>query len=397
MDGVNSILPTRSAIIKLRNILANNTGAGTIDLVWGPELDFKESNTQVHNFLGPQKYAQIMAEIYGGFGIPASLTGSGAGGQGYTNNFVSMKTLVERLRYGRNVLTSFWNEEFKLVAKTMGFNKSASLLYDETLMSDDTVYKNFLLASVDRDIISEEEFRERCGFVDDVERAKLRREFGKRKSKNYPNKAGPYHNAMKDEDLKKIILQNGGVTPSELGIELLPKDPKQKTLLEQKQEFESFKSEQLKGRPLNSKDGKKRKRKVVKPKVTGSEFVNKLIWANTTSKTVSDILLPAILASANKKDIRSLTEEEKTNFEYLKYSVLTKLNPLEQVNEEKVYSLLEDKTPIKEEILTLSNLLTLKFVKNHLRQPSIDETRQIQCSAFILTMENDNGKDNADT
>lgn len=393
LDGIHSILPTRAAIAKLRNILANNVGGGTIDLVWGPELDFKESNTQAHHFLGPEKYQQIMAEIFSGYGIPSSLTGGGAGSQGYTNNFVAMKTLLERLRYGRNVLTNFWNQEIKIVQKTMGFNKPASVVYDETLMSDDTAYKTFLLAAVDRDVLSEEEFRERCGFVDEVERAKIKREFRKRTGDNVPNKAGPYHNAMKDEELKKLVLQNGGVAPSEMGVKLKDKKDGEKTLLEHRMEMESFKSQQKSGRPKQSKDTKPRKQKVVKPKTTGSVFVNELIWANSAQKTISDMVLPAILHAYNKKDIRALTDEQKEYLELLKYSILTNLIPMEQVTEERVYNLLNSDCKVSEEILALSNLLMLKFVKTHARQPSLDEIRQIQASAFILAKDNNNGKD----
>ena len=36
----HKILPNKGAIYKLRNILASNVGGGTMDLVWGPEIDF---------------------------------------------------------------------------------------------------------------------------------------------------------------------------------------------------------------------------------------------------------------------------------------------------------------------------------------------------------------------
>ena len=46
-DLDHKIIPTKAAINKLRDILASNVGGGTMDLVWGPEIDFKESSTQV--------------------------------------------------------------------------------------------------------------------------------------------------------------------------------------------------------------------------------------------------------------------------------------------------------------------------------------------------------------
>ena len=51
-------------------------GGGTMDLVWGPDLDFKESNSQVYKFLGSEKYQPLLTSIYAGLGIPPTLTGS---------------------------------------------------------------------------------------------------------------------------------------------------------------------------------------------------------------------------------------------------------------------------------------------------------------------------------
>ena len=47
-DLEHKIIPTKAAINKLRDILASNVGGGTMDLVWGPELKFTESQSQVY-------------------------------------------------------------------------------------------------------------------------------------------------------------------------------------------------------------------------------------------------------------------------------------------------------------------------------------------------------------
>ena len=69
-DFDNKILPTKEGINKLRNILASNTGGGTMELVWGPELKFTESNSQVYKFLGSEKYQSVLNSIYAGLGVP---------------------------------------------------------------------------------------------------------------------------------------------------------------------------------------------------------------------------------------------------------------------------------------------------------------------------------------
>jgi hypothetical protein len=86
---LNSIIPTKAMLNKVREIVQNNLSGGVLDLFWGPDLDFKESNSQVHRFLGPEKYKHVMALIYDGMGVPPSLTaGSGGGSDGFTNNFL---------------------------------------------------------------------------------------------------------------------------------------------------------------------------------------------------------------------------------------------------------------------------------------------------------------------
>jgi hypothetical protein len=47
-DFDQKIVPTKAGLNKVRDILASNVGGGTMDLVWGPELKFTESQSQVY-------------------------------------------------------------------------------------------------------------------------------------------------------------------------------------------------------------------------------------------------------------------------------------------------------------------------------------------------------------
>ena len=102
----HKIAPTKAATAKLAQILGNNVGGGTMDIVWGPDIELLESNTNVHNFLGEGKYVPHLNSIYAGLGIPPTLTGT-FGAAGTTNNFISLKTLTQRLQYGRDILVEF--------------------------------------------------------------------------------------------------------------------------------------------------------------------------------------------------------------------------------------------------------------------------------------------------
>ena len=186
-DLENKILPTKGAINKLRNILASNVGGGTMDLVWGPEIDFKESSTQVYRFLGSEKYQPVLTNIYAGLGVPPTLTGlaSGAGG-GFTNNFISLRVLLERLEYGRNILMGFWSQEIEIVQKAMGFRFPATIHFDQMTLSDEAAEKNLLIQLADRDIISSETIQERFGEVSDIEKIRINRESKDRKNEKSP-------------------------------------------------------------------------------------------------------------------------------------------------------------------------------------------------------------------
>ena len=106
----HKIAPTKAAAAKLAQILGNNVGGGTMDLVWGPDIELIESKTNVHQFLGEAKYTPHLNSIYAGLGIPPTLTGT-YGAAGTTNNFISLKTLTQRLQYGRDMLSEFWEKE----------------------------------------------------------------------------------------------------------------------------------------------------------------------------------------------------------------------------------------------------------------------------------------------
>ena len=172
----HKIIPKRDVINKLRDILASNTGGGTMDLVWGPELDFKESQSQVYKFLGSEKYQPVLTSIYAGLGIPPTLTGAAGSSGGYSNNYVSLKTLIERLEYGRQVLTQFWMKEIEIVQKAMGFRFPAQIRFDSIILSDEAAAKQLLINLADRDIISHETILERFGEMPEIEKIRIRRE-----------------------------------------------------------------------------------------------------------------------------------------------------------------------------------------------------------------------------
>ena len=421
-DLENKILPTKGAINKLRNILAGNVGGGTMDLVWGPEIDFKESSTKVYRFLGSEKYQPVLTNIYAGLGIPPTLTGlaTGGGGGGFTNNFISLRVLLERLEYGRNILMGFWRQEIEIIQKAMGFRFPATVHFDQMTLSDEASEKNLLIQLADRDIISAETVQERFGEVPQIEKIRIKRESQERQKERMPQKSGPYHNPQHRNDLEKIALQKDLVGPEDLGVIPSddtgdhpfsnPDDRRDDQKIEDKHEEQQNKQDERDqkkfdnqqkqnpekkfepkgrpedGRPKNAKDQKKRKQKEVKPRVAASaDFANILLWATKAQKDISDIVNPALLAHYSKKNLRALTKQESDEAENIKLSVLSNVSPFTVLDALVIRKILDQNLKADNTLISLIKDIRDDFVKANNRHPNLEESRQIQSSAYALS------------
>ncbi len=333
------ISPTKAAASKLSSILQNNVGGGTMDLVWGPDIELLESKTSVHQFLGEGKYIPHLNSIYAGLGIPPTLTGT-FGAAGTTNNFISLKTLTQRLQYGRDMLIAFWEKEIELVQKAMGFKYAAKIEFDRMDLSNEDAEKALLIQLSDRNVISDEVLQSRFGFDPDIERSRILRETRDRDSKRTPPKAGPFYDANFERTLKKTALQIGLVTPSQIGLELEKKKGGEKTILEMKAPTgmsssvkdspESLKGIPQQGRPRNSKDSTQRKTRQFAPR-TGAQLH---LWANNAQEQISEIINPILLDFYQKKNMRSLSNEEYNEAEIIKTKLLLSSAPNSNLTEE---------------------------------------------------------------
>ena len=381
----HKILPNKAAINKLRDILASNAGGGTMELVWGPELSYTESNSQVYKFLGSEKYNSVLNSIYAGLGVPPTLTGMAGNGGGFTNNFISLKTLVERLQYGRSLLVDFWQKEIEVVRKAMGFRRPAYIQFDQMNLSDDTAEKNLLLQLADRDIISHETILERFKEIPTVEKIRLKREMKDRDRDDSPNKAGPYHNPQHDHEIEKIALnkdllddeylEEKGLPLRDVIIEDNPKKEENPAVpkIEERDEMPSEKN----GRPPNSIDTKPRKQRVEKPR-TAPGLADLIDWSQDSYNKISECVTMAFLKANNKKNLRQVTKAELFDVEKIKFDVLTNLDLLCEVNDNVIHQHLASAS------LTPTAFKTLLSDKDiDINDMSIESYRKKAVSCFV--------------
>jgi len=385
-DLDHKIIPTKAAINKLRDILASNVGGGTMDLVWGPELKFTESQSQVYKFLGAEKYQPVLTSIYAGLGIPPTLTGASSSG-GYTNNYVSLKTLIERLEYGREILCQWWRHEIEIIRKAMGFRFPAEIHFDSIVLSDEAATKQLLIQLADRDIISQETLLERFRELPGIERIRVRREERERTNdSSAPKKAGPYHNPQHREDIAKIALTKD-ILDSDQYLDKVGLPARTEDVVEEKTESLPIEQESYyvpeaeNGRPKFSRDLTKRKQKRVLPR--SGDAMTATLWALEAQNKISDIMSPIALAHFDKKNIRSLNKAEVDQLEYLKMCILTGMEPYMEITPETVKALIDAGTKPSQGFDVVVAEKVNSFIDKNNKKPNNSEMKYIHASAFV--------------
>jgi len=388
------IYPTEAGVNKLSEILMAQTGGGAFDLIWGPTLTVEEYKTNVHNFLGKEKYEPVYNSIFMGLGVPITLTGS-ASTSGFTNNYLSLQTLIQRLEYGRRSLTDFWHKEIELVRQAMGFKLGAHIEFDYMTLKDEAALRSLLIQLVDRGFLSADTIVERFGEFPEIEEMKIKREEKLRRKGTLPPKAGPWYRPEKNFEFMKIALQKGLVTPEQIGLtddfpdEFMDMDTPFDKELELKKNRGPAKDTSVvnapsPGRPLNSDDTVVRKSKTVKPLgATSADFLAKMLWAKYAQERIADMVNPGILKHYKKKNMRSLTTDEMAMAERQKFNMLCGLEPYQNIGEAQIYGAFQAKVDMTTHDKLYNEFYSYFMTKNS-REPNMDEIRHIMVATYAI-------------
>lgn len=323
----HKIFPTNAAISKLSDILLNHLAGGAMDLVWGPDLELTQTNTDIANFLGSEKYEFCMNTIHSGLGIPAAI-GKSKGSM--TDNFMSIRVLIERLKYGRAQLTRFWEWEIRRVQEAMGFRYPAQVMYDNMELHDEAADKALWIQLFDRNIVPVSAIQERFGRIPEIDNILLMREQKDRLSGDMPNMVSPYHDAQPQLSLTKVFAQRGMITPSELPdqfdlelkapeghdedkLDSLFPEPPPPTLPLGKPKKKGVSGQ---GRPKQSKDKKKRDKRNPKPSSKAGEFMGLVLYASAMQKSISNVVDPFYLSKYNVEKLNTVQAEEMDRFKF---------------------------------------------------------------------------------
>jgi hypothetical protein len=170
-------------------------------------------------------------------------------------------------------------------------------------LEDPAAMTTLLLNMADRNIVSDEFVQRHIKATPDIEN---RRVISENKSKD--EKVSPYHSVDKNHSLKKIALQTGVSSPSEVGLELNERKNGEKSLVDIRDSRRKQNSPRIEepsapgeqGRPKNSGDTTTRKPKGFQPKLKASSE----LWVKKAQEKISELINPIVLASYSKSSLR---------------------------------------------------------------------------------------------
>jgi len=295
------------------------------------------------------------------------------------------------------MLVEFWTKQLIIIQKALGWKYPANIVFDELILSDETLEKKLLLDLCDREIISEDAVREYFGYIPEIERGKLMKQTKSRKAGKLPPKASPYHNPQVEEDMQKLALSSGDVSPSQVGVKLQPKKAgeksrtdlmdKQKTLqIKENTKVKMFNAKLSAGRPKGIKEKGKRKPKPATKRTSKADQI--LMWAQSSYSKISDILLPALLNSYGKKNVRQLTDIEYKELEEIRFNTLCLLEPFTEITQNSIAACLAVENSINIDIRATFNDLLNNFVEANGKEPNTEEKRFMQVIAYSTVKSN---------
>lgn len=362
------------------------------NIVWNDTVSIESNYPPIDKILGIEKYQSVDKDILAGLGIPAILV-DGNGGS-FSNAFLQVRTLLERLEEGRREVMKWINKQLRLVADTMGHRDIPTVRFGQMSLRDEQAEKTLIIQLLDRNIISAEAVHEVFGLDTVLELERMRREKQISEDEKLLIKHGPYTNPMTDLDQEDVMKMEFDQQNKQMDkeMELREKEQKMNTLLKKQQmQQRQNKNAGPNGRPKNTKGIPQKKKRVTKPKGQGlgslflyEDFKKR---AGLAYELVENFLTKLALDARGLKYKKELSREDRENLEGLVYAVFSNLSVWDNLEEEQFISILENNQTINGDVDRIVQDRLATFI-----EPSAQDRRDIRASAlaYVWTKEYEN-------
>lgn len=149
------IMPSRADYARLAKTIKSHQPGASLDVLWNFAIELEEHYAPVDKIFSSVPLDLINREIKYGLGVPDVLI-DGSGGN-FSNSFLAIKTLVERLEYARELIMSeFLMPELRMISESLGFRKLPIVKWGHINLRDEATILKLVLQLRDRKLISKE-------------------------------------------------------------------------------------------------------------------------------------------------------------------------------------------------------------------------------------------------
>jgi len=335
-DHTEGIYPNAAVIERLHEVLETNTGGGAMDIVWDSMISMEEYYPPVEKILGPEKYTQVNRDILFSLGIPEVLLG----GQGanFSNSWIQLKTIIEKLQYIRSKIISWLQDEVKMVASAMSFDQPALVKFKKMNLQDENITKKLIVGLLDRGVISTEAVLEAY-----------------------------------DEDfpiqVEKIKRQNKVL--EEAGIEI-------KSPFDQKEEIDDGGN----GRPPDSTEDNNRKDRQAKPRTASGFNINSQARAMDILDILENTVIRDVMEDYGVSNARKLNADQKKKIDEIRMSALSCFSMNDNVTKDLVYIKCTDIKNFNDKMVYEYNKALDKFRIDNGDSPTIMQSKMIKANIW---------------
>ncbi len=127
---------------------------GAMYLIWNEAIDAQVLQADVSKLFDPKKHESADADILKSLGVPEVLLG-GKGGN-FSNSFISVAAILEKIKKVRGVVEDWLMGEIKLIADVMGHRQLPTIKWGKSNLVDKNAERTLLISLFDRGIASAE-------------------------------------------------------------------------------------------------------------------------------------------------------------------------------------------------------------------------------------------------
>ena len=209
----NVLLPPSDAVDNIGEML-REPGEST-HLIWGtPDIEAEYIQPRLADIFNKEKIESIDADILSDLGA-SEVVVNGKGGGNYSNAFLSVAAMLERLDNIREKFRAWLMHDLRLIAKAVGDTKLPSVTFEISSLRDERIRNDFMLKLAQMGRLSSDTLWEYAGVDSKSEREKIKREQDEVVKGDMPPMKGPFKDQVADEVAKEQMQKDPeGALPS---------------------------------------------------------------------------------------------------------------------------------------------------------------------------------------